>query len=61
METDIESFSERAEEVRDKFRSSIGGNMSRDTMLGKDVQQEKLGEFWRGNGIIGGDEYALFR
>jgi hypothetical protein len=44
VKTDVESFSEGAEEVRDKFHALIGGDMSRYTVLREDMQQEKLGE-----------------
>jgi hypothetical protein len=48
------------EEVGDKLRSVVGGNMPRNSMLGEDVDDKKLGEFGRGDSIMGGDKYCLF-
>ena len=47
------------EEVGDKLRSIIRGNMLRNSMLGEDVDDKELGEFGGGDGVMGGDEYCL--
>jgi hypothetical protein len=47
------------EEVGDKLRSIIRGNMLRNSMLGEDVDDKELGKFRGGDGVIGGDEYCL--
>ena len=38
----VESFSEGAEEVGDKLRSAIGGDMGRNSVLGEHMKDEQL-------------------
>src|SRR6266481_1598677 len=44
------------EELGHEFRPTVGSDMQRDTMLGEDVEDEKLHEVTGGNGVICWDE-----
>lgn len=59
VEFHVQSFSERLEEVGHEFRTSVGGNVRRDSMFGKDVEDEELSELSRSDSIVSRDEYSL--
>ena len=40
MKLDVESFSERSEEVRDELHSAVRGHVRWNTVLGKDMEYE---------------------
>ena len=61
MEGHSECFSERAEEVGDKFRTSVGGDMGWDSVLGEHVHNEELGELRGSDGVVSWNEYSLLR
>jgi hypothetical protein len=45
--------------VGDKLGSAVKDNMLRNSMLGEDMDDKKLGKFGEGDGIIDGDKYCL--
>jgi hypothetical protein len=61
VKVDVEKGAEGAEEVRDKFRSTVGCDVIRDSMFGKDMSDEELGEFLGGAFVSGRDEDGLLR
>ena len=61
MEGHSECFSERAEEVGDKFQTSVGGDMGWDPMLGEHVCNEELGKLRGSDGVMSWNEYSLLR
>ena len=61
MEGHSECFSKRAEEVEDKFRTSVRGNMGWDSMLGEHMCNKELGELRGSDGVVSWNEYSLLR
>ena len=61
MESHSECFSKGAEEVRDEFRTSVGGDMGWDSVLGEHMRNEELGKLRGCDGVIGQNEYSLLR
>ena len=59
VELHVEGFSEGSEEVQDKFRFLVGGDMHWYTMLRKDVEQEELCKLRGRDGVVGRDENGL--
>ena len=59
MEFHVQGFAERSKEVRDKLRAAIRHNMGRNTMFGKYMDNEELGQLSRSDGVMCGDENAL--
>ena len=43
----------------DEFRSTVGSDVGRDTVLGEDVQYEELGELGGRDGVMSGNEDGL--
>ena len=54
-----ECFSERAEEVGDELRTSVGGDMGGYSVFGKHMRDEELGKLRGSDGVIGRNEYSL--
>jgi hypothetical protein len=50
-----EEFGEGPEEGRDEFRTLVARNMTRNTMFGKDVNEEEPGETSRCNMNVAGN------
>ena len=46
-------------EMGNELRSAARGNVPRNSVLGEDVDDKKLGEFGGGDGVMDGDEYCL--
>ena len=61
METHVEGFTKRPEEVGDELRTSVRGYVCRNTVLGEDINEEELSEVGGRYGVMGGDEYGLLR
>jgi len=61
MQGHSECFSKRAEEVGDKLRTSVGGDMGGYSMFGKHVRNKELGKLRGGDGVVGRNEYSLLR
>ena len=61
MEGHSECFSERAEVVGDEFRTSVGGNMGWDSVLGEHVCNKELGELRGSDGVVSRNEYSLLQ
>ena len=61
MEGHSECFSEGAEEVGDEFRTSVGGDMGWDSMLGEHVRNEELGKLRGSDGVMSRNEYPLLQ
>jgi hypothetical protein len=59
MEFHVKNYSEGSEEMGNEFRTMIGGNMRRNSVLGEYVEDKEFRKFEGGNSIIGGDEYRL--
>ena len=51
-----QGFTQGPEEVGDELRSSIGGDMGRNSMLGKYMEDKELGELSRGDSIVSWNE-----
>ncbi|KXN88025.1 hypothetical protein AN958_07408, partial [Leucoagaricus sp. SymC.cos] len=61
MQLHIQCFTKRSEEVRNKLRASVRGNMSGDSMLRKDMENEQAGQIGGSNGVMSRDENTLLR
>ena len=61
MEGHSKCFSEGAEEVGDEFRTSVGGDMGWDSVLGEHVHNEELGELRGSDGVVSQNEYSLLQ
>ena len=61
VESHSECFSKGVEEVRDEFRTSVGGDVGWDSMLGEHVRNEELCKLRGSDGVIGRNEYSLLR
>jgi hypothetical protein len=59
MHFHAEEFGQRPEESRDEFLAPVAGYMTGDTVFGKDVNKEELGETGRGNMNVAGDKNNL--
>ena len=59
MEFHVQGFSERSKEVRDKLGPVIRCNMGRNTVFGKYMDNEELGQLSGSDGVVCGDENAL--
>ena len=61
MEGHSKCFSERAEEVGDEFRTSVGGDMGWDSVLGEHMCNKELGELRGSDGVMSRNEYSLLQ
>jgi len=61
MQGHSECFSERAEEVGDELRTSVGGDMGGYSVFGKHMRNEKLGKLRGSDGVVGRNENSLLR
>ena len=61
MEGHSKCFSERAEEVGDKFQTSVGGDMGWNSVLGEHVCNEELGKLRGSDGVVSRNEYSLLQ
>ena len=43
----------------DEFRTSVGGDMGRDSVFGEHVCNEELGKLGGSDGVVGQNEYSL--
>jgi hypothetical protein len=59
MEFHVENYSKGPEEMGNEFRTTIGGNMRRNSVLGEYVEDKEFRKFEGGNSIVGGNEYRL--
>ena len=59
VELHVEGFPEGSEEVRDKFRASVGGDMRWYAVLGEDMKQEELCKLGGCDGVMSRDENGL--
>ena len=60
METDVQSLAKGMEEVGYEFGSTVGSDMGGNAVLGEDVEKEQLRQSGGVDGVMRGDEYALF-
>lgn len=60
VEVDVEEGAKGAEEVGDKLRTTVRGDMVRDSMFGEYMGDKESCEFLRGTFIVGWDEDCLF-
>jgi len=61
MQGHSECFFERAEEVGDELRTSVGGDMGGYSVFGKHMCDEELGKLRGTDGVVGRNEYSLLR
>ena len=59
MEFHVQGFAERSKEMRDKLGATIRPNMGRNTVFGKYMDNEELGQLSGSDGVMCGDENAL--
>ena len=59
MECHIESFAKQAEETRDEFQTSVGGDMLRNSVLRKHMSYKEHGEVFGSAVNHSGYEYCL--
>ena len=59
VKSHVKSFSQGAEEVRDKLHTVIRGNMRGYTVFREDMHDEEIGQLGRGDGVMSGDEDCL--
>ena len=59
MECHIESFTKRAEKMGDKFRTSVRGDVLRNSVLGKHMSYKEHGEVFGSAVNRSGYEYRL--
>lgn len=59
MEDHPQGDSETSEEAGDEFGAPVVSNMSWDTVLGEDVNDEEFGKFLRGDSAVAGNEDRL--
>jgi hypothetical protein len=59
MEFHVQDYSEGPEEMGNEFRTTIRGNMRRNSVLGEYMEDKEFRKFEGGNSIVGGDEYRL--
>src|SRR6266481_9466689 len=52
----VQGSAKGLEELGHKFRPTVGSDMRRDTVLGENVEDEKLREVTGGNGVVCWDE-----
>jgi hypothetical protein len=55
----IQGLSKRTEEMRDKFGTSVRGDMRWNSMLGEDMDNEKFGQLGRNDSIVSWNEESL--
>ena len=61
MERHVQGFTQRPEEVGDELRTSIGGDVRRNSVFGEHMEDEELGELRGGDGVVSRDKDRLFR
>ena len=59
VELHVKGFPEGLEEVQDKFKASVGGDMCQYAMLGEDMKQEELCELRGPDGVMSQNENGL--
>ena len=59
MQFHIQSNSERAEEMRDEFRSTVGSDMAWNSVLGEDVKNKELCKLLRCDRVMSWNEESL--
>lgn len=59
MDFHVKELTERPHEGRNKFRTSVAGNVLRDAMFGDDMYEEKVCEALGGDGDVGRNKDAL--
>ena len=59
MECHVESFAKRAEKTRDEFRTSVGGDMLRNSVLRKHMSYKEHGKVFGSAVNHSGYEYRL--
>ncbi|KXN87857.1 hypothetical protein AN958_07866 [Leucoagaricus sp. SymC.cos] len=61
MQLHIQCFTKQSEEVQNELGASVRGNMSGDSMLRKDMENEQAGQIGGSNGVMSRDENTLLR
>jgi hypothetical protein len=61
MQSHIKGFPERSEEMGDELGTTIGCNVGRDSVFGKDMEYEQFCELRGSDRIVCRNEYGLLR
>ena len=61
MERHVQGLTQRPEEVGDELRTSIGGDVRRNSVFREHMEDEELGELRGGDGVVSRDKDRLFR
>ena len=59
VETHVEGLPEGAKEMGNEFRTSIGGDVRRNSVLGEHMEYEEFSKLRRVDGVMSGDEDGL--